>query len=116
MSVPSNVRPTDTSAPTVSPAAGDEPVWAANTSAQRRRTLVYVLRALVLVVVFGGWELTTRLHWVDAFFFGQPSQIWNQIVTWATKGTAQGPLWEQIAATVEETILGFLIGVVLGVI
>src|SRR5438128_45371 len=35
--------------------------------------------------------------------------------TWATKGTAQGPLWEQIAVTLEETILGFAIGVVLGI-
>jgi NitT/TauT family transport system permease protein len=78
--------------------------------------VVNVLRALVLVVVIGGWELATRLRWVDPFFFGQPSLIWSQIVTWATKGTAQGPLWQQIAVTVEETVLGFLIGVVLGVI
>ena len=29
---------------------------------------------------------------------------------------AQGPLWEQIAVTLEEAVLGFIIGVVLGVI
>ena len=67
-------------------------------------------------MIVGGWELATRLGWVDPFFFGQPSQIWQQIVTWATNGTAQGPLWEQIAVTLEETVLGFLIGVVLGII
>jgi NitT/TauT family transport system permease protein len=101
---------------TTAPAPAEEPVWTPNTAAQRRRLVVNVLRALVLVVVIGGWELTTRLRWVDPFFFGQPSQIWNQIVTWATKGTAQGPLWEQITVTLEETVLGFAIGVALGVI
>ena len=70
----------------------EEPVWAPQTAARRRRVVVNVLRALVLVVVIGGWELATRLRWVDPFFFGQPSLIWSQIVTWATKGTAQGPL------------------------
>src|SRR5579871_3786188 len=79
-------------------ASTGEPVWAPNTAAQRRRTLVYVLRALVLVVWLGGWELTTRLGWIDSFFFSRPSAIWQQIVTWATNGTAQGPLWDQIAA------------------
>src|SRR5437588_657257 len=43
-------------------------------------------------------------------------EIWNQLVTWVEKGTAQGPLWEQIAVTLEETVLGFAIGVILGII
>jgi NitT/TauT family transport system permease protein len=101
---------------TASTVPAEEPVWAPRTAARRRRVVVNVLRALFLVVVIGGWELCARLRWVDPFFFGQPSLIWSQIVTWATKGTAQGPLWQQVAATVEETVLGFLIGVVLGVI
>ena len=53
---------------------------------------------------------------IDPFFWGQPSGIWNQLVTWVTQGTAQGSLWEQIAVTLEEAILGFIIGVVLGII
>jgi len=83
---------------------------------RRRRILVYSLRILFLVVIIGGWELATRVGIVDKFFWGQPSGIWEQIVTWVTQGTAQGPLWEQIAVTLEETVLGFAIGVVLGII
>lgn len=110
--VHNSMQPVDAAGPgTVS-----EPVWSPNTAAQRRRVLVGALRALVMVVWLGGWELTTRLGWVDPFFFGQPSQIWSQIVTWARNGTAQGPLIDQVAATVEETVLGFIIGVVLGII
>ena len=82
----------------------------------RRRIWVNVLRVLLLVVFIGGWQFTTSVGIVDPFFWGQPSGIWNQIVTWVTEGTAQGPLWVQIAVTLEEAVLGFAIGVVLGVI
>ncbi len=83
---------------------------------RRRRVLVNSLRVLLLVVIIGGWELFSRVGIIDPFFWGQPSGIWAQIVTWVTKGTAQGPLWQQIVVTLEETILGFAIGVVLGVV
>lgn len=82
---------------------------------RQRRVLVYTLRVVFLVVIIGGWELLTRLGVIDAFFWGQPSGIWQQLVIWVTQGTAQGPLWQQIFATLEEAVLGFAIGVVLGV-
>src|SRR5439155_408970 len=50
------------------------------------------------------------------FFYGRPSGIASQLGTWITTGTAQGPLWLQIATTLEEAFLGFLIGVALGVV
>jgi len=86
---------------------------------RRRRMVVNSLRVLILVVIIGGWQLLTSVGkppLIDPFFWGQPSGIWQQIVTWVTQGTAQGPLWQQIAVTLEEAILGFVIGVVLGVI
>ncbi|MCA1645261.1 MAG: ABC transporter permease [Chloroflexi bacterium] len=82
----------------------------------RRRWVVQLLRLLLAIFIVGGWELSTRLDWVDVFFFGQPSGIAAQLVKWAQNGTAQGPLWEQILVTLEETVLGFLIGVVLGIV
>src|SRR6476661_3431077 len=83
---------------------------------ERRRLLVFALRVALAIVILGSWELTTRVGChgpdsgtcvVDPFFFGQPSGIWSQLVTWVEKGTAQGSLWEQIAVTLEETVLGF---------
>src|SRR5689334_23209583 len=87
-----------------------------NTSRVRHRVLVNVLRILVFVVIVGGWELGARAKIIDPFFWGQPSGIMAQIITWVKDGTAQGPLWEQIAVTLEEAVMGFVIGVVLGVI
>ncbi len=94
----------------------EEPVWIASTAARRYRITVNSLRALLFVVLVGGWELAARLGWLDPFFFGQPTAIVRQIWVWATEGTAQGPLWEQIAVTLEETVIGFVIGVVLGIV
>ncbi len=91
----------------------------------RRRVLVLFLRIALAVFIIGSWEITTRIGCfgpdsgtclVDPFFFGQPSGIYSQLLTWIEKGTAQGPLFEQILVTLEETILGFAIGVILGII
>jgi NitT/TauT family transport system permease protein len=91
----------------------------------RRRVMVLVLRVAVAVVLIGAWEFGTRAGCsgpdsatcvIDKFFFGQPSGIWNQLGTWVSHGTAQGPLWEQIYVTLEETVLGFMIGVALGIV
>jgi NitT/TauT family transport system permease protein len=85
-------------------------------AARRRRQRVQFLRIAIGVAFLAAWEILAQLAIIDTFFFGQPSGILNQIWKWITRGTAQGPLWEQIATTLEEAILGFLIGVVLGVI
>ena len=91
-------------------------VPAAKAALRRRRILVNSIRVLILVVFLGGWQFLTTVGIIDPFFWGQPSGIWNQLVIWVTQGTAQGPLWQQIAATLVEAILGFFIGGVFGVI
>src|SRR6266702_3610054 len=88
----------------------------AQTRLRLRKSLVHVLRLVVLVVTLGGWELAGRMHWIDPFFFSMPSQIVDQIWVWLTDGTSQGPLWVQVLVTLEETALGFLIGAIGGVI
>ncbi|SEB20446.1 ABC transporter permease [Variovorax sp. YR216] len=83
---------------------------------RRRRTMIISLRVLVLVIALGGWELAARHKWIDPFFYSMPSMIWDQLVEWMREGTAQGSLWMQVAVTLEETVIGFLIGSIAGVI
>ncbi|MBO9647628.1 MAG: ABC transporter permease [Variovorax sp.] len=83
---------------------------------RRRRTMIISLRVLVLLVVLGGWEVAARHKWIDPFFYSMPSMIWDQLVEWMREGTAQGSLWMQVAVTLEETVIGFLIGSIAGVI
>ena len=83
---------------------------------RQRKQLIIWLRVAVLVLVLGGWEVAARMKWIDPFFYSQPSLIWRQLVEWVTEGTSQGPLWQQVLVTLEETVLGFLIGAVAGVV
>lgn len=85
-------------------------------AARQRRLIIYALRLVFAVIWIGSWELTTRLNWVDPFFVGQPSGIIVRLWTWISEGTALGPLWLQIAVTMEEAVLGFLVGSALGVV
>src|ERR1700682_1864476 len=87
--------------------------------ARRRYQLnVYGLRILTAAIVLGAWELSTRYAptIVDPFFWGQPSGIWHQLVVWVTDETALGPLWRQVLVTMEETVGGFIVGTVSGVV
>lgn len=89
---------------------------AAQAAIRRRRSMIIGLRLVVLVVVLGGWELAARTKVIDPFFYSMPSMIWAQIVEWVRDGTSQGPLWTQVLVTLEETVIGFLIGSVAGVV
>src|SRR5213595_2817037 len=82
----------------------------------RRRIGVLALRFAIFVVLIGGWELCARAGIIDPFFFGQPTQIVKQLSDWVQNGTQAGPLLDQILVTLEEALLGFVIGVVLGVV
>src|SRR5436190_39839 len=117
----------------LSAASRNEPARAEDTSGAaararararaNRRLLVNGLRVAFAVLVLGFWEIGTSVDanhrdglLIDPFFYGRPSGIASQLGTWITTGTAQGPLWLQIATTLEEAFLGFLIGVALGVV
>ena len=97
-------------------AAGTAPGARWRRRARRRQMQVLGLRLAAAVAWIGSWELSTRLGLVDKFFFGQPSGIAQRMWTWITQGTALGPLWLQVAVTMEETVFGFLVGAVLGVV
>jgi NitT/TauT family transport system permease protein len=84
--------------------------------AHKRRIKVLAVQVGLFVAIFGGWELGTRLGIVDVFFFGSPSGILGQLWTWTIRGTDAGPLLQQIGVTLWEAVLGFAIGVVLGVL
>jgi NitT/TauT family transport system permease protein len=48
--------------------------------------------------------------------FGEPSGIVGRLQTWITQGTSIGSLGQQIVVTLEEALIGFLIGTTLGIV
>ncbi len=89
---------------------------AARAREARQHRIERVLQVALFVVIVGGWELSARTGLADPFFFGQPTAIAATIWRWAMRGTPQGSLWDHITVTLEETVMAFLIGVVLGVV
>jgi len=89
---------------------------AAHRAVTLRKTWIWVGRIMLAVVVLGGWQWFTAVGWVDKFFFGQPTEVWNSLVKLFTDGTAFGSIWENLWITVQEALLGFLGGTLAGVI
>ena len=95
----------------------DDDILVTARQARTRRTIsIWAGRVAVAVIAIGGWQLFTVIGWVDKFFFGQPSMIWDSLVHLFTVGTAFGTIWENLGVTVEEAFLGFLLGTAVGVV
>ncbi|MDI5972602.1 ABC transporter permease [Streptomyces sp. SL13] len=89
---------------------------AARSRRRNRRLLILGAQVLIVVVVIGGWQLGATQGWLDKFTYGSPSGVVSQLKTWFSQGTATGSIWHNIAVTMQETVLGFLIGTVAGVV
>ena len=89
---------------------------AAAQAARRRKRAVYFWRYVILFVFLGGWEIATRLQWMDVFFFSSPKAIADRLVEWVVDGTSEGPLWYHLWVTMEESLLGFFSGSIAGIV
>ena len=84
--------------------------------ARRRHIgLVWALRTIVLVVVFGAWELLAS-YVIDPFYYSKPSLIADRLWGWFTVGTSKGSIWSNLSVTLQEAVYGFILGAVLGVV
>ncbi len=81
------------------PVQRDWPTWA-----------IMLVQAGILIAIVGLWETGARLGWIDAFFWSQPSTIWNTLLIFCSSGDAG----VDIAFTFRSTILGFLVGTIGG--
>ena len=81
-------------------------------SLRAHRQGVRICRALVLCLFLGLWELGGRLGWFDVFILSGPSRVFSTI----------GRLWQEgslllhVGVTLYETVMGFLLGTVLGIL
>ncbi len=99
------------------PGTSDAEIEAAAARAARNRHYkVLFWRWAILLAILGGWELASRFGIIDEFFFSSPSAIWSRLVEWTTEGTSEGPLWLHLYVTMEEAMLGFVIGSAAGIV
>jgi NitT/TauT family transport system permease protein len=82
---------------------------------RRRSAVVWTLRVLVLVAVFGLWQLAAS-YWLDPFYYSKPSLIWDRLYGWFTVGTYKGSIWANVSVTLQEAVLGFVFGSFAGIV
>lgn len=76
-----------------------------------RETRILLARILLLIALVAAWEIGARTGSLNAFVFSSPSRMMNTFIDMATSGT----LFVHIGVTLGETLLSFLITMVIGV-
>ena len=77
---------------------------------QKRKAAVWLLQVLLLILFFLLWEIAADCGWIDPFLFSQPTELFAT----AVKMIRDGSLFLHIGTTLRETVIGFLLGTILG--
>ncbi len=78
---------------------------------KRKRYLVLLTQLAILIIFLGVWEILADKKIIDSFITSQPSRILNTLIH-----LGSNDLLKHIGVTVYETIVGFLIGAIMGII
>ena len=78
---------------------------------KKHKILVLVIQILVLVGFLALWEILADLNIIDSFITSSPSRILNTFMN-----LGSNDLLTHIGVTVYETVVGFLIGTILGIV
>lgn len=73
--------------------------------------MVWLSRLVLVVTLLVVWEIAGG-RWIDITFTSKPSQIFERLVTWTEDGT----LWSNSWITIQEIVLGFLLGATTGAV
>lgn len=76
----------------------------------KNRALILICQIVILAVLLLAWEWATASSKLNSFLFGSPSAIWGFLVEMARNGS----LFTDMRVTATETLLGFIVGNVLG--
>ncbi len=79
---------------------------------RRRRyaICIQICRVLLLVGLLALWEVAARLSLIDPFIVSSPSRVFTTLITLYRSGD----LWLHLGTSCLETVVGFLLGTVLG--
>ena len=61
------------------------------------------LQVSLAVFLLVSWQVLADHKIMDPFFFGRPTGVWSQLMTWIQHGTAAGSLWYNAYVTLMES-------------
>ncbi|UZW67216.1 ABC transporter permease [Priestia flexa] len=76
------------------------------------KRIIRLVQLFIFLSFFGIWQLASSLKWIDPLIFSSPLRVWNLFI----EKTGDGSLLEHIGFTLFETVLGFIIGTLCGII
>lgn len=79
---------------------------------KREKNIVHATQGIILILIFGLWELFAYARIIDPFITSQPSRILQTILGLYE----QGVLFYHIGTTCMETVIGFFLGTTLGLL
>ncbi|MCD7032627.1 ABC transporter permease [Metabacillus sp. GX 13764] len=79
---------------------------------KKEKRIIFLYQAIIFAGFFLLWETASRLNWIDPLIFSSPLKVLSLLAEKA----ADGSLFSNVGITVFETILGFLIGTLAGVL
>jgi len=78
---------------------------------RRLRTMTFACQFSLLFIAIALWELLAQISIIDSFIMSQPTRIWRVIANFQNNN-----LLLHIGVTFAETIIGFALGVILGIL
>ena len=81
-----------------------------NVKKEKRHIFIYQILILIGFLVL--WEVLANFHIIDTFLFSKPSSIYELFVKYMSNGQLLHHVW----VSVYETLLGLVIGTVLGIL
>ena len=77
-----------------------------------RRGSILAWQVVLGVAILSLWQGLVAMKLLDPFFVSRPSAIATRIATWVMSGT----LWVHLATTLEESLLGLVVGSAIGIV
>lgn len=71
---------------------------------------IHFYQAIIFLIFFSSWELSSRNQWIDPLLFSSPSKIWHLFLD----KFHDGSLLTNLGVTLTETVIGFILGTLLG--
>lgn len=81
-------------------------------SIKKEKQLILLSQLLLLAGFIAIWEILARFNIIDVFLFSKPSDIYNLFI----KYIQNGELFKHVLISSYETIVGLIIGTVLGIL
>lgn len=78
---------------------------------KKNKILIIIIRLFIVITFILGWEILANVGIIDSFIASSPSRIWDTFINLSSTN-----LMEHVGITCLETIIGFTLGTVLGII